>query len=80
MLQERAKSESGAKPASLSMVASVNKPGTGENRMTDTEAEITGDKHSAASGGVGMSDKKGARIYSDQLTADKELVAKLMKL
>ena len=50
------------------------------NRMTKTEAEITGDKHSAASGGVGMSDKKGARIYSDQLTADKELVAKLMKL
>ena len=50
------------------------------NRMTGTEAEITGDKHSAASGGVGMSDKKGARIYSDQLTADKELVAKLMKL
>ena len=38
------------------------------NRMTATEAEITGDKHSAKSGGVGMSDKKGARIYSDQLT------------
>jgi hypothetical protein len=50
------------------------------NRMTATEAEITGDKHSAASGGVGMSDKNGARIYSDQLTADKDLVAKLMKL
>lgn len=50
------------------------------NRMTKTEAEITGDKHSAKSGGVGMSDKNGARIYSDQLTADKELVAKLMKL
>ena len=50
------------------------------NRMTATESEITGDKHSAKSGGVGMSDKNGARIYSDQLTADKELVAKLMKL
>jgi len=50
------------------------------NRMTATEAEITGDKHSAASGGVGMSDKKGARIYSDQLTVDKDLVAKLNKL
>ena len=50
------------------------------NRMTATEAEITGDKHSAASGGVGMSDKKGARIYSDQLTVDKNLVAKLNKL
>ena len=50
------------------------------NRMTETEAEITGDKHTAKSGGVGMSDKKGARIYSDQLTADNELVAKLMKL
>lgn len=50
------------------------------NRMTATEAEIKGDKHSAKSGGVGMSDNKGARIYSDQLTADKELVAKLMKL
>ena len=49
------------------------------NRMTATEAEIKGDKHSAKSGGVGMSDNKGARIYSDQLTADKELVAKLMK-
>ena len=36
MFQERSKSDSGAKPASLSMVASVNKPGTGENRMTDT--------------------------------------------
>jgi DNA-binding transcriptional regulator YiaG len=50
------------------------------NRMTATEAEITGDKHSAKSGGVGMSDEKGARIYSDQLTVDNELVAKLMKL
>ncbi len=52
----------------------------GLNRMTSTEAEITGDKHSAKSGGVGMSDDKGARIYSDQLTVDKDLVAKLMKL
>ena len=50
------------------------------NRMTETEAEIKGDKHSAASGGVGMSDKKGARIYSDQLTVDKGLAAKLSKL
>lgn len=52
----------------------------GLNRMTSTEAEITGDKHSAKSGGVGMSDDNGARIYSDQLTVDKDLVAKLMKL
>ena len=50
------------------------------NRMTATEAEIKGDKHSAASGGVGMSDNKGARIYSDQLTVDKGLAAKLSKL
>ena len=50
------------------------------NRMTATEAEIKGDKHSAKSGGVGMSDNKGARIYSDQLTVDKNLVAKLNKL
>ena len=52
----------------------------GLNRITGTEAEITGDKHSANSGGVGMSDKKGARIYSDQLTVDKDLAAKLAKL
>lgn len=52
----------------------------GLNRMTSTEAEITGDKHSAKSGGVGMSDDKGARIFSDQLTVDKDLVAKIMKL
>lgn len=53
--------------------------GTGGVTMkTGTEGEITGPSH--AQGGVDMSDEKGARIYSNKLTVDPELMARLSKL
>ena len=48
--------------------------------VTNTIARINGDKHIAASGGVGMEGKESARIYSDQLTVPKELIKQLSKL
>lgn len=48
--------------------------------VTKTIARINGDKHIAASGGVGMEGKEPARIYSDQLTVPKELVKQLSRL
>jgi len=48
--------------------------------VTKTIARINGDKHIAASGGVGMEGKKPARIYSDQLTVPKDLIKQLSKL
>lgn len=50
----------------------------GLSKVSSNAAEIKGPSHKA--GGVDMSDEKGARIYSDKLTADPALVAKLMKL
>lgn len=50
----------------------------GLSQVSANAAEIKGPSHKA--GGVDMSDDKGARIYSDKLTADPALVAKLMKL
>jgi hypothetical protein len=48
--------------------------------VTNTIARINGDKHIAASGGVGMEGKESARIYSDQLTVPKELIKQLSRL
>lgn len=48
--------------------------------VTKTIARINGDKHIAASGGVGMEGKEPARIYSDQLAVPKELIKQLSKL
>lgn len=50
----------------------------GVSMKTGTEGEITGPSH--AQGGVDMSDEKGARIYSNKLTVDPALMAKLSKL
>lgn len=50
----------------------------GISMMTGTEGEIKGPSH--AQGGVDMSDEKGARIYSNKLTVDPALMAKLSKL
>ena len=50
----------------------------GLSQKASTEFEIKGPSH--ANGGVDMSDEKGARIYSDKLTVDPALAAKLMKL
>jgi hypothetical protein len=50
----------------------------GVTMKTGTEGEITGPSH--AQGGVDMSDEKGARIYSNKLTVDPALMAKLSKL
>ena len=48
--------------------------------ITQTIARITGDKHSAPSGGVGMTGEKPARIYSDQLHVPEDLMNQLSKL
>ena len=48
--------------------------------ITQTIARITGDKHSAPSGGVGMAGEKPARIYSDQLHVPEDLMNQLSKL
>ena len=48
--------------------------------VTKTIARINGDKHIAASGGVGMEGDKPARIYSDQLTVPAELRKQLSRL
>ena len=48
--------------------------------VTNTIARINGDKHIAASGGVGMEGKESARIYSYQLTVPKELIKQLSRL
>ncbi len=48
--------------------------------VTKTIARINGDKHIAASGGVGMEGEKPARIYSDQLEVPAELIKQLSKL
>lgn len=50
----------------------------GLSQKASNEFEIKGPSH--ANGGVDMSDEKGARIYSDKLTVDEKLIAKLMKL
>jgi hypothetical protein len=50
----------------------------GVSMKTGTEGEIKGPSH--AQGGVDMSDEKGARIYSKQLTVNSSLMAKLSKL
>ena len=50
----------------------------GLSQKASNEFEIKGPSH--ANGGVDMSDEKGARIYSDKLTVDSALAAKLMKL
>lgn len=50
----------------------------GLSQKASNEFEIKGPSH--ANGGVDMSDEKGARIYSDKLTVDPSLIAKLMKL
>lgn len=50
----------------------------GLSQKAANEFEIKGPSH--ANGGVDMSDEKGARIYSDKLTVDSALAAKLMKL
>lgn len=46
--------------------------------VSSQEYEIKGPSH--AQGGVDMSDEKGARIYSNKLTVDPELMAKLNSL
>ena len=48
--------------------------------VTKTIARINGDKHIAASGGVGMEGDEPARIYSDQLTVPTELMKQLSRL
>ena len=50
----------------------------GMSQVASTEVEVKGPKHS--DGGVDASDNKGARVYSDQLTVDEALIAKLSKL
>jgi len=50
----------------------------GMSRVASTEVEVKGPKHS--NGGVDASDNKGARVYSDKLTVDSNLISKLSKL
>jgi len=50
----------------------------GITEVSSQEYEIKGPSH--AQGGVDMSDEKGARIYSNKLTVDPELMAKLNNL
>jgi hypothetical protein len=61
-----------------------DRPLTNENGnvtpVTATISRITGDKHSAPSGGVGMKGQKPARIYSDQLHVPEDLIHQLSKL
>lgn len=45
----------------------------GTKKISNTVRKITGDKHSAPSGGVGMSQEENAFIYSDQLRISKDL-------
>ena len=50
----------------------------GMSRVASTEVEVKGPKHS--NGGVDASDNKGARVYSDKLTVDADLISKLSNL
>lgn len=45
----------------------------GTKKISNTVRKITGDKHSAPSGGVGMSQEDNAFIYSDKLRISKDL-------